>query len=239
MSDDRPGEHLTSSFRLPQRVVFIVIGVVVVFLTGFGVYRFFVIQKELDRLKSSPTSLADAAKTDAQQLVTEVGKLIVLPAGETPTVATVTDASRLQANPFFANAKKGDRVLIYTKAKKAILYRPGEHKIVDVGPISVGPTTTAAQQTPSFVLLNGTSVVGLTKKYEVELKGKTPNAVVADRDNAKGKNYTTTLLVDVKGDKAQAAQQLAQSLGVTLSPLPAGESTPSADFLIIIGADKK
>lgn len=72
---------------------------------------------------------------DTKQLVDEVGKLMVLPK-EVPTIATVTDITKLKNQPFFANAKNGDRVLLYTQAKKAILYRPSIKKIIDVEPIN-------------------------------------------------------------------------------------------------------
>ena len=69
-----------------------------------------------------------------------VGKLIVLPEGEQPTVATVSDAESLREQPFFAQAKNGYKVLIYTNARKAILYDPLSNKIVDVAPLNIGET---------------------------------------------------------------------------------------------------
>lgn len=75
------------------------------------------------------------AETD--KLISEVGKLIALPSDEKPTVATITDIDKLRDQPFFANARNGDRVLIYTNAKKAFLYRPSEKRILEVGAVNI------------------------------------------------------------------------------------------------------
>jgi hypothetical protein len=79
-----------------------------------------------------------AAKKETQEIVALVGRLMVLPEEETPTVATVTDPEKLKDQVFFANAKKGDKVLIYTQAKKAILYDPAQDKIIEVAPLNIG-----------------------------------------------------------------------------------------------------
>ena len=81
----------------------------------------------------------DATQTqeDVQKLVAEVGKLIQLPTDETPTVATITDIEKVKEQAFFKNAQNGDKVLIYTNAKKAILYRPSEKKVVEVGAVNI------------------------------------------------------------------------------------------------------
>lgn len=71
-------------------------------------------------------------------IISEVSKLMVLPDNEKPTVATVSDPIILQGQPFFFKAKKGDKVLIYTKAQKAILYDPVANKIINVAPINIG-----------------------------------------------------------------------------------------------------
>lgn len=188
---------------------------------------------------------AEFAQAETQELVTSVGKLIELPTDETPTVATVSDRERLANQPFFAKAQNGDKVLIYTTARKAVLFRPGANKIIEVAPINLGSESSpsAAATTPAptrvrFVLYNGTSVVGLTKKYEPELLAKVAGAVVVDRDNAKKQDYQTSLLVDLTGQKAEEAKALADSLGISAGLLPAGEATPAADFLIILGEDQ-
>ncbi len=88
------------------------------------------------------------AQAEVKKLVGEVGKLIDLPQGEDPTIATITDISKLSSQPFFARAKNGDKVLIYSQAKKAILYDPKAKKVIDVAPINIG-SPSAQQATPS------------------------------------------------------------------------------------------
>lgn len=192
------------------------------------------------QFRDSQTKLANpsaANVTEMRTLVTRVGKLMVLPVGEDPTIATVTDNSKLKEQAFFAQSQNGDKVLIYTGAKKAILYRPSLNMIVDVAPVNIGSQSATPVVKPStFVLLNGTSTSGLTKTYETALKAKIPDAEVLDRDNAKG-SYEKSVLVNVSG--SSKAGEYANLLGLTLVPLPAGEATPSADFLIILGSDKK
>ena len=58
---------------------------------------------------------------DPSELIAEVGKLVILPTDEEPTIATVTDLTELQKQEFFRQAKIGDKVIIYVKAGKAIL----------------------------------------------------------------------------------------------------------------------
>jgi len=225
----------------PRVVAFTLVGIIVVSLLGYGVVRFLALQKEVQMLKSSPKAAQDAAKEDVKQLIEKIGKLIAIPKDETPTVATVNDIEKLKSSPFFTNAKNGDRVLIYTTAKKAILYRPAENKIIDVGPISIGtPSASLAPASVNIVLLNGTTVTGLTKKYEAELKTVLSGAVIVDRDNAVNRELEKTVIVDIKKDKATQVAELAKTLGIQVSPLPEGEALPkSGDFLIIVGSDKK
>jgi type II secretory pathway pseudopilin PulG len=94
-------------------------------------------QKKVKQL-SNPT---EAAKLEQQQLLTKVAALTVLPSGETPTVATVTDVTKLKGQAFFVNAVNGDKVLIYTSAKKAYLYRPSTNKIINIAPVNLGSGT--------------------------------------------------------------------------------------------------
>lgn len=74
---------------------------------------------------------------ETSELLSKVSKLMVLPTGESPTIATVSDPDSLKDQSFFINAEKGDKVLIYAQAKKAILYSVTLDKIIDVAPLSV------------------------------------------------------------------------------------------------------
>ena len=64
-----------------------------------------------------------------------VGALVALPIGETPTIATITDLNPLKGQEFFKEATLGDKVLIFSKSKKAILYNPNINKIISIAPI--------------------------------------------------------------------------------------------------------
>lgn len=116
--------------KLKKFSLLILVGFVLA--AGGSAYYFY---KQYSVLKSDPQVFA---KKDAAALIEKVGQLIVLPEGEEPTVATVSDPEKLKNQPFFANAKAGYKVLIYTNAKKAILYDPILNKIVEVAPLNIG-----------------------------------------------------------------------------------------------------
>ena len=84
-------------------------------------------------IKNNPAVIT---QNENKSLIEAVGKLILLP-DEQPTIATVTDPTKLADQNFFANAKAGFKVLVYSGAKKAILYDPTTDKIIEVGPVNV------------------------------------------------------------------------------------------------------
>lgn len=102
---------------------------------GFFAYKYDQANKEAARLSANPQ---EAARKEVQQITDKVGTLIVIPRNETPTLATVSDASKLKNQAFFAKAQNGDKVLIFTQAKRAILYRPATNKIIEVAPVNLG-----------------------------------------------------------------------------------------------------
>lgn len=120
--------------------VLIVISLALVGTSGFFYKQNRDSEKQLQVLKSDPQK---AAQLENRELVEKVGKLVVLPEGEDPTIATVTDPDKLKEQPFFAQAKKGDKIFIFTTAKKAYLYNPELSKIVEIAPINIGSTPPA------------------------------------------------------------------------------------------------
>ena len=134
-------EEGVQSKKVTSRFVTIVL---VVVCAGLALYFY----TQYSAIKRDPQK---AIQQETEALVAQVGKLIVLPQGEIPTTATVLDPEALKDQPFFANAKKGDRLLIYTSARKAILYSPSTNRIVEVAPLNIGtaPTTAPASKPAS------------------------------------------------------------------------------------------
>ena len=94
-----------------------------------------------------------AAELEAKELAEKVGKLILLPKDEVPTIATVSDPEVLKNQAFFKDAKRGDKVLIYTNAKKAILYDPEANLVINVAPVNLGnfqPSSIAPNESGIF-----------------------------------------------------------------------------------------
>lgn len=115
-----------------NRIIIIVVVAAVVAIAAIAAAGFFWMKWQA---QSDPE---EAAKKEAATILDAAARLIVLPEGETPTVATVKDPEKLKNQLFFANAKAGDKVLIYSQARKAILFRPAEDKIVEVAPLNIG-----------------------------------------------------------------------------------------------------
>lgn len=206
--------------------------IVVLLLTG----GFLLYQNQ----KTGSKNPQQVGQDEVKKVVEEVGKLIDLPAGEVPTLATVVDVSKLKDQPFFQKAKNGDKVLIYTNAQKAILYDPVAKKIKEVGPLNTGsPSAQLQAASVGIALLNGTKTSGLASKVEEELKSKVPGLNVVSKDNAKKDSFEKTIVVVLNQVYLDTARNLANLLNATLGSLPEGEEKPKeGDILIILGKDR-
>lgn len=135
-----------------NRSLWIIIAAVLIIIAALPSYYYYSQYKKTQALLNNPSATANA---EVKQLIKEVGVLMVLPTTEQPTVATVSDVTKLVDQPFFANAKNGDKVLIYTQSKKAILYRESLNKIIEVAPVNLGssaPTTVAPTAAPTVTV---------------------------------------------------------------------------------------
>ena len=103
-----------------KKIIIIFISLLVLGLGGYGMKHYF----------------SQKSGGDTTQVLLEVEKLTELPQGETPTIATVTDVKPLQSQDFFKDAQTGDKLLLFTKSKRAILYRPSTNKIIVVAPLN-------------------------------------------------------------------------------------------------------
>jgi hypothetical protein len=91
--------------------------------------------KQVQELRSNPEKVA---VEKANQLKDKVSLIMHLP-DETPTIAEVKteDIDKLKTQEFFRDIKNGDKILIFSKAQKAVVYREDENRIINSGPIVI------------------------------------------------------------------------------------------------------
>ncbi len=120
--------------------IFILLLVALLCLFGYWYYK----SHAVVSVANNPA--AGGSNADQQALLEEtintLSKFIVLPQDDAPVLAVVTDPSVLAKESFFKDAQVGDRVLIYPKNHKAILYRPSIGKVIQMETL---PTTPASQ----------------------------------------------------------------------------------------------
>ena len=114
-----------------KKILLIAVSIIVVGGLGTACYFFY---SKYQEVKKNPQVVSQQEVT---YLTDKVSKLLQLPKDETPTVATVQDKEKLKDQPFFKDSQNGDKLLIYTKAQKAIIYRDAENRIINVGPIAI------------------------------------------------------------------------------------------------------
>lgn len=131
-----------SNFR-PKQIIIILALIVLAAFSGY----FYLQYQNANNLLKNPSQASDQ---EAKAIVSKVGKLMLLPTDENPTIATVSDATKLSDQQFFRNALNGDKVLIFSKAKQAILYRPSINKIIEVAPINLGQNQPASPVVPTL-----------------------------------------------------------------------------------------
>jgi hypothetical protein len=113
---------------------YVLFGIIFLLLAGAGYTAYYFYQKAnkiaLEVSKQPADQLAEA--------VNEIGKLVVLPINDNPTLSVVVDAEEAKKNSlfalfkFFETTQAGDMWLSYQKTGKNILYRPSIKKIVNM-----------------------------------------------------------------------------------------------------------
>lgn len=126
-----PSDDVSMQSPVPGKKVLPILIVFIIVVSVFAVFFY----NEAETLKQNPNALNEKK---IALLVKKVEKIIALPEGELPTVATVADTMSLAGNPFFAKAKVGDQIIMYTSARKAFLYDPRANIIVEVASINIG-----------------------------------------------------------------------------------------------------
>lgn len=208
------------------------IAVVYMAVSTFAAVRFYDLYKTYEA--KVPVSDKEAEK-ETNMLVSQLKKIMEVP-NETPVIATVKDKESLkQQQAFFAQAENGDKLIVFQAARKAVLFRPSVGKIVESGPLITTPTQ-QQPQTIKVAIYNGTNQDEAATKVEESIKKAAGASILTSLADAKTKDYAKTLVVDVTGNNKQSTEDVAKFLGAEVSTLPAGETAPDADILIIVGA---
>lgn len=211
---------------------FVALTVILLGTTGYFYYQY-------QKLAKTPAASQINTQEEARKLSAEIGKLMLLPKDEIPTVATVTDIDKLKDQLFFKNAKNGNKVLIYPNSKLAIVYDPMAKLIVNVGPVNFAQQEPQQAQKTKVGLRNGTNVQGLTYKIETDIKKLFPEIDIVFKDQDKNTAYEKTVVVVLNETAKDVASELSKNLNAQIDKLPDGETKPSnVDILIIVGRDK-
>ncbi len=99
--------------------------IIIVVVIGIGIYY------ASSRVANAP----EQTEASDQQILSQLKTILFLPEDVSPSMAVVTDAGKLkeQQPNFFANAKNGDRVILYPDL--AIIYDYQANKIIKIGPV--------------------------------------------------------------------------------------------------------
>jgi hypothetical protein len=123
---------------------------------------FFVVSLLNDRnnlkrqLKQNNTSQINGQE-EASKLAREIGQYVDVPGDEEPKLLTVTESAKtIQQYPALSDIKDGDKILLYTKSRRMIVYRPDTKKVITAVTLAVSdqsqsqgqPPTTAPKPTP-------------------------------------------------------------------------------------------
>ncbi len=105
-----------------------------VFVVGFSLLlalHYYRVASDLRQVVTKP-SLPGQSTDPSTEAILSVEKHLLLPQGEQPQIARVTDLKALANIPFFGNALVGDQVLVYCKSSLSILYSPSRDKVIEV-----------------------------------------------------------------------------------------------------------
>jgi len=218
-----------------SKVLFIILILVLIALTA-AIYSQRKTAKKIARL-STVSGQQEVVKQEIDKLVATVNKLIILPKNETPTIATVSNATELaKSQSFYKGASDGDKVLIYFKAEKAFIYNPNKNILINVGPVyldkSKSETTTEEKKIEDYLnieIRNGSEIVGKATLFSENIK-KNKLFKVATIGNAATSTYKQTILVKLNSKKDKLISALESELNLkATTTLPTGETFSSAD----------
>lgn len=232
-------ERSRSSILLPVLLAVAVIGLIISYW-GYAQTK-----KKLSVL-TNPSQANELNAAQTEELLAKVGKLITLPDEKNPVVATINDVESLSARQdFYAQANNGDKLIVFARSRKAVIYDEKDNLIVNMGPVFYTDKD-GKNQPPSQVedgritidLRNGskTKDMGITTRDKLEANAAFHIIRLAKAANG---NYTGNVIFNnIKGGaKADLVASLAKELNATVvTKLPDGEADSAAEIVVVLGS---
>lgn len=215
--------------------------IVILGLMGFAGWSFFKYQKAQDTVDklSNPEAQQEAIAKEREDILAKVGKLMILPEDEEPTVASVDDAEVLaQYQPFFRNASNGDKVILYVKSGKSIIYSPEKNIIVNVGTISVQGNNATKLDTENPLTVEIRQGGASQERVDVLAEQLDQVVDITAVELAANQDYSGPVIVALTTDpvRLEQANIFAANLGVQLTTeLPEGEEISDVEVVVIVG----
>lgn len=230
-------------------LMFVIAQLLLIAIVGGGYLGY---QKFLVKNETEKTNESKSPDDEKKSILDTLAKFIELPSDE-PVIMTISDIEKLKDNPFFANAKNEDKVIVFKDSKRAMLFRPSTNKLVEMQTVSLdeSPTTTETKSddkgkvagasdkiTPLKVaILNGTSTAGLATKSKEKLLSSTKagEIEIIQLGNANNRSYSKGIIFDATGKLSSVVAELAKLFSLnSVKTLPAGETLPSGTQILII-----
>ncbi|MDQ3123885.1 MAG: hypothetical protein M3Q14_04345 [bacterium] len=196
--------------RVPWRRLRLPVGILVFTLIVAGLF-FFTRSRNID--------------TAPGDMITQVVSELSIQNDNNPAILGVVDESKVN-QPFLEEAKNGDKVLLFYKAKLSVLYRPKERRLVKSGKFTPPPAKVFFRNGA-----NDQTRIDAVKAQLKDFKDITFNS----QDKSILNNYAGVKIVDVTGRYDETVKAIVEKLDATATALPTGETAPDADILIIVG----
>lgn len=177
-----------------------------------------------------------------------------LPVDEDPASSEVKNLDAVKDSEFFKEAKVGDVILFFKKARIAAILRPSEGRVISsaqvIGEIpkefrEADGKSTYAEESVNVAVFNGTTNADYAKAAATTLTDTFKSTIkITYQDSARNTAMKSTVVVDLGGQNEGLAKSIAASLKGSVGDFPAGEKLPPSmkefpEILVFLGPAAK
>lgn len=121
--------------QVPKTIIIALAAGAFLVVAGFLAWQSFL--KPKDQIAENQATL--------QRVKGQAGAIFMLPEGD-PVLIQIKDKQKLSGQPFYEKAEDGDYVLVYEKAKYAIIFREKTKQVINANTIALGEESVQSPQ---------------------------------------------------------------------------------------------